>query len=510
MTDYQEEEEQSAVREDEWYVSDLHLAAELGKTLLERNHDLEGNLKQQQALIEEQAQEIQFLSRQSVALKEVNDSRLRIYEQLEVSVSELEKTNQKLLGESSSDKKRIKSLCNNIEVLELKCEDLQKVVDELKVTDRTRQKRERNRTVVGLVDDNENRQQSVPEFNPLRRRFSIENGTNFELNSSSEEFEVAKMRATVSRLKCQLSREERKSVDLQAQVSLVTQENLNLQEQIRLLQEQQERLAFYHQAERLYWACHKCKDLDEFKQKTTLEPETVLDEFPLKDQLLGRPEDDLDCNKMSQRNCISLLSELDAQYRAVIEKYEDLLQNRTRVNPDEESDYDSVHDRCPVRTLSEEFSEASDLSSGFSSSSERSLTDQAVQTDPPVKDEMTTHREIPLRDEVISRKDTMSKDDLTSRHKGTPSEYKKLFDDIFTVIKRSPEAIKEPVKTEAKKKNKRVQRRAIQLQPQQHQFVCSPPPFLGFPVIRFPGGMTYAEVLARGSSKTGQPIFKPR
>ena len=39
--------------------SDLQLAAELGKTLLERNKELETSLKHQQAIIDDQAQEIE-------------------------------------------------------------------------------------------------------------------------------------------------------------------------------------------------------------------------------------------------------------------------------------------------------------------------------------------------------------------------------------------------------------------------------------------------------------------
>ena len=39
--------------------ADLQLAAELGKTLLERNKELESSLKQQQAVIDDQAQEIE-------------------------------------------------------------------------------------------------------------------------------------------------------------------------------------------------------------------------------------------------------------------------------------------------------------------------------------------------------------------------------------------------------------------------------------------------------------------
>ncbi len=42
-----------------YIISDLQLAAELGKTLLERNKELEGSLKHQQAVIEDQTQEIE-------------------------------------------------------------------------------------------------------------------------------------------------------------------------------------------------------------------------------------------------------------------------------------------------------------------------------------------------------------------------------------------------------------------------------------------------------------------
>jgi len=43
-------------------LADLQLAAELGRTLLERNEELENELKQQQAVIEDQAQEIEVRS----------------------------------------------------------------------------------------------------------------------------------------------------------------------------------------------------------------------------------------------------------------------------------------------------------------------------------------------------------------------------------------------------------------------------------------------------------------
>jgi len=126
--------------------SDLQLAAELGKTLLERNKELENSLKHQQAIIDDQAQEIEYLTKQTAALREVNDSRLRIYEQLEISITELEKNNIRLNEESNSDKSRIKSLCSTVDLLEVRCEELQRSVDEARSQERIRKRREKRRT----------------------------------------------------------------------------------------------------------------------------------------------------------------------------------------------------------------------------------------------------------------------------------------------------------------------------------------------------------------------------
>lgn len=43
------------------FCADLQLAAELGKTLLERNKELENIIKLNQATVEEQAQEIEVI-----------------------------------------------------------------------------------------------------------------------------------------------------------------------------------------------------------------------------------------------------------------------------------------------------------------------------------------------------------------------------------------------------------------------------------------------------------------
>ena len=50
----------------------------------------------------------QYLTKQTTTLREINDSRVKIYEQLEVSIADLEATNKQLVEESKGDKNRIK------------------------------------------------------------------------------------------------------------------------------------------------------------------------------------------------------------------------------------------------------------------------------------------------------------------------------------------------------------------------------------------------------------------
>ena len=57
---------------------------------------------------------LQYLSKQNLALREINDSRVKVYEQLEENISELEATNKKLVDEAKEDKSKIKG-CVSVE-----------------------------------------------------------------------------------------------------------------------------------------------------------------------------------------------------------------------------------------------------------------------------------------------------------------------------------------------------------------------------------------------------------
>eukprot|EP00095_Tigriopus_kingsejongensis_P003555 maker-scaffold1080_size63862-snap-gene-0.13 protein:Tk03555 transcript:maker-scaffold1080_size63862-snap-gene-0.13-mRNA-1 annotation:"cerebellar degeneration-related protein 2-like isoform x2" len=115
-----------------WTRTDLQLAAELGKTLLEKNKDLETSLKRQQIIIDDQAQEIEYLSKQQFAYREASDRQVKIYEQLEESISDLEKANKKLVEENNNDKQHIKSLMSTVDCLESRCEELQRQLDQIR------------------------------------------------------------------------------------------------------------------------------------------------------------------------------------------------------------------------------------------------------------------------------------------------------------------------------------------------------------------------------------------
>ncbi|CAH0776633.1 unnamed protein product [Bemisia tabaci] len=208
---------------DESLLFDLQLAAELGKTLLERNKELENSLRQHQCIIEDRTQEIEYLTKQTAALREVNESRLRIYEQLEISIQDLERTNHRLVIDSASDKKQIKSLLANIEALELRCEELQRALDEITVE----------------VEREKIKSKRLSACSPIETELPPIDATSEELNDLLKDNQMLKTKNA----KC-----ERKIVELQQKISCLLEENealnedsnklLQRDEYIRCLQEE--------------------------------------------------------------------------------------------------------------------------------------------------------------------------------------------------------------------------------------------------------------------------------
>ncbi|XP_071374821.1 cerebellar degeneration-related protein 2-like isoform X2 [Centroberyx affinis] len=141
--------------EEPWYdqrdlEQDLHLAAELGKTLLERNKELEDSLQQMYINNEEQVQEIEYLAKQLEMLREMNEQHAKVYEQLDVTARELEITNEKLVLESKASQQKIDRLTGTMETLQSQVDSLTARVEELRTLEELRvrrEKRERRKTV---------------------------------------------------------------------------------------------------------------------------------------------------------------------------------------------------------------------------------------------------------------------------------------------------------------------------------------------------------------------------
>ncbi|KAH1009314.1 hypothetical protein HUJ04_001686 [Dendroctonus ponderosae] len=243
--------------------ADLHLAAELGKTLLDRNRELETHLKEKQSTIEDQKLEIEYLTKQTVALKEVNDSRLRIYEQLEVSIQDLERTNHRLQFENGSERKHVKSLNATIEQLEGKNEELQGVIDELRLQIDVLKKKALRSSDVGLSrsanqsgvtlrhvlqsPENEELPATPPSSHPKQDKCSGGHNSRFQQTfahqrpecdqNSTEEpdqgmEEMAQLLAQLRETRAQCSKDERIIGELQEQLTTLEHQNQALEHQV--------------------------------------------------------------------------------------------------------------------------------------------------------------------------------------------------------------------------------------------------------------------------------------
>ncbi|XP_038215566.1 cerebellar degeneration-related protein 2-like isoform X3 [Zerene cesonia] len=220
-----------------WTASDLQLAAELGKTLLERNKELETALRQHQNVIEDQTQEIEYLTKQTVALREVNDSRLRIYEQLEVSIQDLERANHRLAVDHAADKKHIKTLCGNIENLESKCEELQKTVDDLNGQLELFRRRSERKPDSEKPKEKEQKLADTPA-NAIAVKKPETNGTPLKAIAplpelTKEDEDLLRLSDELRENKVAFAQEHRRVTELEEQLASVIQENNRLQEQVR-------------------------------------------------------------------------------------------------------------------------------------------------------------------------------------------------------------------------------------------------------------------------------------
>ncbi|XP_023714411.1 uncharacterized protein LOC111868201 isoform X4 [Cryptotermes secundus] len=477
-----------------WTPSDLQLAAELGKTLLERNKELENSLKQHQNIIEDQTQEIEYLTKQTTALREVNDSRLRIYEQLEVSIQELERANQRLALDNSADKKHIKSLCLSIDSLESRCEELQRTLDEMTLKQDSQLRHQQRSKGSQPHPPSDNRDSSDPSI-------KFENWTDqhgdegVDMKENAEDEEVIRLLEELQELRSQRVKEQRKISDLEEQLAGLLQDNLALEEQMTLLQQKEEDMKSLQEEistleeVRQGHLCGRClknvdsRGHDELSMMLDNEEEEEEEDASVVNSVVSQTHRSMIMLQI-QDSSAEVEQTHDNPYRVLVEKYEALLEMQRhpasvrqhqvvpstnclslqeelqlsgdfssfngKVEADGESDNECTESAVPGKSCKKEtnmekkaekafsmtptdFSEAETSSSGFSDET----SNKATQTDGHLPPGSFLCSIADGDDCRFSIYDDASP--IESRFRKTP-EYRQLFREIFAVLKRAAEA----------------------------------------------------------------------
>ncbi|XP_066561006.1 cerebellar degeneration-related protein 2-like isoform X2 [Amia ocellicauda] len=351
-------EEFDTEEEEPWYdhhdlEQDLHLAAELGKTLLERNKELEDSLQQMYLTNEEQVQEIEYLSKQLEMLREMNEQHAKVYEQLDVTARDLELTNQRLVLESKASQQKIEHLTGTIETLQTQVDALQIQVEGMRSLETLRvrrEKRERRKTI-----------HSFPCLKELCSAPRYEDG--FVIRSSVSELEVKpleqeneQLRETVTSLRLQVQQERQRKEGAERECTAVLQEYAHLERRlhsaescqlrIRELETELQELQQMRQTktyllsgedgltQTLLNNAPETDTLEDGSQSQALPAsspvrkscsDTALNAIVAKDSS-GRQQGSyaLHANSVRKRG-MSILREVDEQYHALLEKYEELL-----------------------------------------------------------------------------------------------------------------------------------------------------------------------------------------
>ncbi|KAL4657897.1 cerebellar degeneration-related protein 2-like isoform X2 [Arapaima gigas] len=221
---HMEEEEPQYDKQD--LEQDLYLAAELGKTLLERNREMEDSLQELYLTSEEQVQEIEYLSKQLEMLREMNEQHAKVYEQLDVSAHKLELTNQKLVEESKESQQKIERLTGTMEALQNQVDSLTARVEELRSLEQLRARTElrtRHRTVY-----------SFPCFQELSGAGRYEEGTlrNLEMEQNSLEEENDRLREVLAALQASMSSERSQREGAERECAHMLQQSAHLEERL--------------------------------------------------------------------------------------------------------------------------------------------------------------------------------------------------------------------------------------------------------------------------------------
>ncbi|XP_061666589.1 cerebellar degeneration-related protein 2-like [Syngnathoides biaculeatus] len=344
LTDTSVDEEFELKEEEPWYdkqdlENDLQLAAELGKSLLERNRELEQGLQQMYTINQEHVQEIEHLGKQVELLRQVNDQHAKVYEQLDVASRELEQRNHGLTQDNRAAHRKIRGLTETAEALQTRVDELQRQADDMKLGPSQPAKGARRRSRVA---------QSLEELQNLRQCDGDPVESLDDVQRWHEE-QQASLRRSLHSLQAQYARERARREEAEREAGLLSRENAALEQQLAGVETSRVRVSeLEREVEELrhLWKSQSFSRLDvayalpeEEEHDGESEPScsSPRSRRPLKrwasERLLKAKhgaEHECWCARRSDpAECggISLLNEVDAQYSALQVKYEQLLRH---------------------------------------------------------------------------------------------------------------------------------------------------------------------------------------
>lgn len=308
--------------------TDLELAAEIGKNLLERNKELEVMLKSSHQYLEEQSVKNEFLSKQLETLRELHENQARTCEHMEAAAMDLQVKNKELESEASFMKRRHQVLVQTVDNLESKCDDYRTQLEDLQV-ERMRLQREMANSLSSKLTQKDD-------------RYEIVGSDGEEYNNDNEEKvlgfkkDIEILNDRILKLKRQHSEEKRRREELEFELSDLIHENQQLDKEL---------LDFAAHAKQ--WqesAASEASNLNQspennsafrrpFSESTDDESYIFVDgDFDrqtsgLSDQSeieILSPSHEL--KSPSAENSTSFLSELGSQYHELVRKYDSLVE----------------------------------------------------------------------------------------------------------------------------------------------------------------------------------------
>ncbi|KAI3359848.1 hypothetical protein L3Q82_014205, partial [Scortum barcoo] len=402
-------EEEFEKDEEPWYdpqdlEHDLHLAAELGKTLLDRNHELEQALQQMYATNQEQLQEIEYMTKQLELQRQMNDQHAKVYEQLDLAARDLEQANQRLVQDNRLSQQKIRSLTEAIEALQTYMEDLQTQVEELKTAQAERNKREQaeQRRNLGaqsvsclkeLYDLHHDRHPAHDSFS-ADGLWSLQDSFYDRDRRQDPAEENAALQRSIQTLQGQIAVERSRREAAERESELTVRENRGLEQRLALLDScraRQKELEAEVEQMRLLWRADCANSVRRLDQ--LLLPDTVFF-APEEKSSLGQDEEKAEKDEEQRRS------------------------SRQRCNSDSVK-YDELLRRCQQAT--------------------DELSNKSVQTSNTPLTSSRTRRRL---------SSSVAKSDLTAAlEDGQQPEYKALFNEIFTCIQKTKEDLNENKRT---------------------------------------------------------------